>query len=89
MTLSEWISWGLQPCKRRHQFHSYVLARQAERDMGTPVSQGDLKTAMKAAGFEIAAQRGSAIFYAARDTVSKRQYFRRKFLTADDTAIHP
>jgi predicted RNA binding protein YcfA (HicA-like mRNA interferase family) len=57
--------------------------------MGTPVTLEEFKAAMKTAGFAIASQRGSAIFYAARDTVSKRQYVRRKFLLADDTTVHP
>jgi hypothetical protein len=89
MTLLQWIAWGLQPCDRRHKFHSYVLARQAARDMGAPVAHEEFRAAMKAAGFKVVDQRGSATFYAARDTLSKRQYFRRKFIVADDTAVHP
>jgi hypothetical protein len=44
---------------------------------------------MREAGFKIAARRGSGVFYAARDTVSKLKYIRRRYVTADDSAVHP
>ena len=44
---------------------------------------------MRDAGFRVATRRGSAVFYAARDTLSKLKYIRRRYVTADDTAVHP
>lgn len=89
MTLSNWIKWALEPHAKPHNYHAYVLARQAARDMGVPVSHIEFVNAMKEAGYTIATRRGGAIFFAARDTLSKRKYYRQKFLTADDTAVHP
>jgi hypothetical protein len=89
VTLDDWIRWALQPHKRWHPFPSTVLVRQAARDLGTSIAHEDFNTAMHAAGFKIARRSGNAIFWGARDTVEKRRYFRRKFLAADDTVVHP
>jgi hypothetical protein len=90
MTLQNWIRWAFEPWPTgRHPFHSYALARQAERDMGEPVSHDEFIAAMKAAGYREKARYGRAVYFDCLDTAEKRKYYRQKYLACDDRAQHP
>ena len=89
MNLDTWIRWAFRPCKSWHPFPARVLARQAARDLGQPVSEKDFCRTMSAAGFKIAKYSGNTVFYLVRDTAEKLRYFRQKYLAADDKITHP
>ncbi len=84
MELSEWITWAFRPGRAPHRFASYVLARQASRDLEREIATADFEAAMEQAGFAIHRrnQRGSA-FYLAADTTAKRTYDFRRYLLAE------
>jgi hypothetical protein len=89
MNLDAWVRWAFRPHNSWHPFPSPVLARQAARDLGGPVAHDEFNAAMHAAGFQIVRRRGNVVFWGARDTVAKRQYFRGKYLAADESVVHP
>jgi hypothetical protein len=89
ITLDAWVSWAFRPHRSWHPFPSTALARQAARDTGTPVSHDEFNTAMKGAGFQIVRRSGSVVFWGVRDTAEKKEYFRRRYLAADDSVEHP
>jgi hypothetical protein len=90
MTLESWIQWSFEPWPAgRHPFHSFCLARQAERDMGRPVSHDEFCAAMEKAGYKVIGRYGRALYFDCLDTAEKRKYYRQKFLACDERAKHP
>lgn len=90
MTLDSWVQWSFEKWERgRHPFHSFALARQAERDMGKPVSHDDFCEAMQKAGYKIKSRYGRALYFDCLDTKEKRAYYRQKYLACDDRVKHP
>jgi len=90
MTLSQWIDWGLEKWEKgRHPYHSWALCRQASRDIGTPIDHDEFLAAMQAAGYKVKAWYGSAAYFDAIDTASKREYQRKRYIGADDRVKHP
>ena len=46
MELSDWIVGAFRPANRPHRFASFVLARQASRDLGAEITTAQFETAM-------------------------------------------
>ena len=86
MGLSDWITWAFRPADSPHRFASFVLARQASRDLGVEITTAEFEAAMP---FVVHHRnsRGSA-YYLAADTAAKRSYdFHRHVLAEPIT--HP
>lgn len=90
MTLKSWIKWAFKPWpKGRHSFHSFALARQAERDLGRPVTHNEFASAMKAAGYRVVCNYGRAMYFDCQDSSEKHKYYRKRFIGCDETIKHP
>ena len=90
MTLKSWIAWGFTKWpKGRHPFHSFALARQAERDIGRPIEHAEFCEAMRAAGYVEKSRYGRAVYFDCLDTTSKREYQRKRYIGADEKVKHP
>ena len=89
MTLESWIKWAFVPHKGRHPFHSWALCRQASRDLGRSINHEEFLAAMKATGYPPKSWYGSAAYFDCRDSQSKRQYQRKRFVGADERVVHP
>jgi hypothetical protein len=53
MNISDWIKWAFHPSDTPHRFVSFVLARQASRDLGADVTVAEFEAAMERAGFTV------------------------------------
>jgi hypothetical protein len=86
MNLHDWIKWAFRPADTPHRFASYVLARQASRDLGTEATTEQFEAAMPFAVHH-RNHRGSA-YYLAADTTAKRTYDFRRYVLAEPIG-HP
>jgi hypothetical protein len=84
MTLQTWLAWAFSPSAAPHRFASYILARQASRDLETEVAVPEFEEAMARAGFAVHHRnRYGSPYYLAAETSAKRTYDFRKFVLAE------
>jgi hypothetical protein len=90
MTLHEWIKWAYLPSKTSHRFPSFVLARQAGRDLNAVVTVEEFEAAMLAAGYTVGHRnRYGAAYYNVADTTAKKTFDFRRFVLVDPAATQP
>ncbi len=84
MTVHDWIAWAFCPADTRHRFASFILARQASRDLRAEITVAEFEAAMQRAGFAVdhRNQRGAASYLVA-ETKAKKTYELHRFILVE------